>query len=382
MALGCLTKGPVAVLLPGLVIGLYILLSRPLRDLPREVWRLRPLSGMAIVAAIYGSWVAYMTWRYPEYLYEFFWKQNLDRYGGSGLGATAPWWVIPGAFIGGLAPWTAIAAVAGWHRRPHYGIPPGENLLWIWGVAVLVFFALSKARMPNYVLPAFPPTFALIGGYLAAAGEHHKTLLRIGVVATLGIGVAGVIGYAVAEHYRFGGADYPRAAARLGMLLAASVATWLLGRRRPAVALAPFFVAYLAITVEFAFGPAQRYFASRCTKGLAGPLASLDPANVGQIVMATEPRYGAVFYAPPGYRFRLVGTAQLGQLLPKLKSSNRPYYAILTGGGLLRRLEEDEIRGLPLSRRLTILQRWGSDALVRIAPADQDQSSAPAPRSP
>ena len=381
MSLGCLTKGPVAILLPAMVIGLYTLLSRPIRDIPHEIRRLRPLSGLAIIVLTYGSWVAYMTWRYHEYPREFFWRQNIDRFAGTGLDAAAPWWLIPGAFIGGLMPWTAMVALASWDRRPRRGIPRSEKLLWIWGLTVLVFFTLSRARLPNYVLPAFPSTFALLGGYLAAAGERHRTRLLIGALTTTAIGVAGVIAWAVAEHQRFEHADYPRAAVRLGALLAAIAPTWWLWNRRPGLALLPFFIAHLAITVEFSHGPAQQYFASRCTKDLAAPLASLDPAAAGEIVMATEPRYGAVFYAPPGWRFRVVETTQLAQLLPALEAGNRPLYAILTGGGLLRALRQDEIRDVGVSDRLEILQRWDSDAFVRIAPPAlrKEISGPPAP---
>jgi 4-amino-4-deoxy-L-arabinose transferase-like glycosyltransferase len=369
MALGCLTKGPVAILLPVLIIVLYLALSRPIRDLPRGIWRLRPLTGMMIIAVTYGSWVAYMTWRYPQYPQEFFWRQNVDRFGGSGLDATAAWWVIPGAFLGGLMPWAAVAGLAAWDRRPRRGIPPAEKLLWIWGLAVLVFFTLSRARLPNYILPAFPSTFALMGGYLSATGERHRAQLRIGVIATFVIALAGVIAWAIVERQRFERPDLLRAAVRLGTLLALIAPTWLLWRRRPALALLPFFIAYVGFTVEFAYGPAQQYLASRCTKDLAAPLAPLDPATAGEIVMATEPRYGAMFYAPPGWRFRLVSTARLGSLVPVLATSDRPLYAILTGGGLLRSLQRDEIRGVRIRDRLTILQTRNSDALVRIAPA-------------
>lgn len=369
MAMGCLTKGPVAILLPAMIIGLYMLLSHRLRDIPRAIWSLKPFMGMLIVAVIYGSWVAYMTWRYPQYPREFFFKQNLDRFGGSGLDATADWWVIPGAFLGGLMPWALLMAMATWDRRPRRGMTPAEKFLWIWGLAVLVFFTCSKARLPNYVLPAFPSTFALLGAYLAGATDRHRTQLRIGLAATYVLAVVGVLGYAVAEQYRFDHVDYLRAAIRLAVLVALLVPTWLLWKRKPLLALLPFFAAYVSFTVEFAYGPAQEYFASRSSKILAAPLAQLDP-TAGPIVIATVPRYCAVFYAPPGWRFRLFGNREVGQLLPMIKGSEKPLYAILTGGGLLRMLQNDEIKDLRgVKDRLRILQQNESDALVRIDPA-------------
>jgi 4-amino-4-deoxy-L-arabinose transferase-like glycosyltransferase len=385
MALGCLTKGPVAVLLPALIIGLYMLLSYRWREIPRALWSLRPLMGLLIVVVLYGSWVAYMTWRYPQYPREFFFRQNLDRFGGSGMGLDTPWYIIPGAFVGGLMPWGLFLAAAVWDRRPRTGIPPAEKLLWTWGLVVLVFFTMSKARLPNYVLPAFPSTFALLGGYLAGAGERNRRGLRIALTATYVMALAGTVVYAVigsqrldhTQLLRFDQVDFLHGGMRLAALGVLLVPTWLLWKRKPVLALLPFFAAYAAFTIEFAYGPAQEYFASRSSITLAAPLAHLDPA-AGPISMATEPRYGAVFYAPPGWQFRLFGNHQVGQLLPMIKGSDKPFYAILTGGGLLRMLQHSEILDLPRSsERLTILQRCDADALVRIDPAKSMSEGRP-----
>ncbi len=369
MAMGCLTKGPVAILLPGLIIGLYLLLSGGWRGIPGQIRRMRPVLGVLIIGVLYGSWVGYMTWRYPEYPREFFLKQNLDRMAGSGLDAAAPWYIIPGAFVGGLMPWSLLVGLASWDRRPRRGLPPAEKFLWIWGLTVLVFFTISKARMPNYVLPAFPSTFALLGGYLAGLTARHRAQLGFGLLGTLALAGAGAIGIVILEHERFDRVDMVRLAVRLAVLAALVAPTWLLWKRRLTLAVVPLIAAGGAFAIDIAYGPAREYFASRCSKELVRPLEALGSAAGGEVVVATVPRYGAVYYAPPGWRFRLVGKRQVNSLIPLLKGNERPLYAILTGGGLLPELQQDTVVGLRVSDRLTILQRLGEDALVRIDPA-------------
>jgi 4-amino-4-deoxy-L-arabinose transferase-like glycosyltransferase len=368
LALGCLTKGPVAIALPGLIIAIYLLLSRPLRAIPRDILAMRPLLGTLIILALYGSWVAYMTSRYPQYPAEFFGRQNLDRFAGSGMNASEPRWVIIGTFVGGLMPWVPLVGLAAWLRRPRRDMPAADKLLWIWGLTVLAVFTLSKGRMPNYVLPAFPPTFALLGAYLAGSPDRLRKPLAVGLIVTFALLAVALIATAVVAHLQFDNATYLPLAISLAVLSLLALPTWLLWKRQPAFALLPLLLAAALAAAAFACGPAQAYCASRSTKTLAAPLAGLDPVAAGEVIMTTEPRYGAVFYAPPGWHFRRVTMSEANSLLPLLNNSAKPLYAILTGGGILSRLQQDKVVGVRVSNRLTVLQRCDSDAFIRIDP--------------
>jgi 4-amino-4-deoxy-L-arabinose transferase-like glycosyltransferase len=368
LALGCLTKGPVAIALPGLIIVMYLLLSRPLRVIPRDILAMRPFLGALIILVLYGSWVAYMTHRYPEYPAEFFGRQNLDRFAGSGI-AAIPRWMMLATFLGGLMPWVPLVGLAAWLRRPRWNMPAADKLLWIWGVTVLAVFTISKGRMPNYVLPAFPPTFALLGACLASPSDRLRRPLAIGLIATFAMLAVGLVAIAVVAHLQFDNATYLPLAISLALLAVLALPTWLFWKRtQPVLAIVPLLIATALAAAAFACGPAQAYCASRSTKTLAEPLAKLDPVAAGEVVIATEPRYGAIFYAPPGWRFRHVTMSGVGKLLPLLNDSAKPLYVILTGGGILRELQEDNIVGVHISDRLTILQRCDRDALIRIDP--------------
>jgi 4-amino-4-deoxy-L-arabinose transferase-like glycosyltransferase len=375
IALGCLTKGPVAIALPALIIGIYLLLSRPLRCIPRDILAMRPFLGLLIIVALYGSWIVYMTWRYPEYPAEFFGRQNLDRLAGSGMNASEPRWVILGTFVGGLMPWIPLVGLAAWLHRPRRNMPAAEKLLWIWGLTVLVVFTLSKGRMPNYVLPAFPPTFALLGACLAGAPDRLRRPLAINLAAAFALLTGTAIGAATAMQARAYQAGCPPLAVTLSILAVLALPTFLLWRRQPILGILPLLLAGALAGVAITGGPAQAYCASRSTRTLVEPLANLDSAAAGEIIMTTEARYGAIFYAPPGWRFRHMTLSEANDLLPLLNTTTKPLYAILTGGGILNWLQQDKVGGVHVSDRLTVLQRCGRDALVRIDPIVASETS-------
>jgi 4-amino-4-deoxy-L-arabinose transferase-like glycosyltransferase len=247
-------------------------------------------------------------------------------------------------------------------------MPAAEKLLWIWAVTVLVIFTISKARMPNYVLPAFPPTFALLGACLAGLPDRLRKPLAIHLTGTFLIVAGTLVTAAVVLRVRFGEAEYLQAGIALAGVALLALPAWLLWKRQPILAIVPLVLAGALAGISVACGPARAYCAARSAKALTGPLAALDPRTVGEVVMATEARYGVIFYAPPGWQFRRVTLSQLNSLLPLLNNATKPLYAILTGGGILRELQQDTIVGIRVSKRLTVLQRWGQDALVRINP--------------
>jgi len=356
IGLGCLTKGPVALVIPALVVGAYLLWAGRLRDVPA----MRPVLGLGLIVLICGGWYAQMCWRFPGYAYEFFWRQHVARYAGSGLGRTAPWWYLPGSLLAALLPWTFLVGLAAWDRRPRRNSPAGEKFLWAWGLVVLGLFLPSRSRLPNYLLPMLPSTFALLGVYLAEAGRYRRQV-GIGLAVTFGASAALLVAWPVVERLRFGQADLVQAAIRLIGLVVLAVVTYALYRRRPALATLPLMLGCAGFTVEMARGPAQAYFASRSSASLAEPLKSLD-ASAGPVIVATEPRYALIFYAPRGWRFELADERNRSRLKAALHS-RRPVLAVLTGTGIFK------LAKMSLGDRLEVLARHRRDALVRIHPA-------------
>ncbi len=164
--LGVLTKGPVAVVLPGLAFLLYLLIHRELHRL-REM--MLPL-GAVIVGLIVVPWYAALYHTHGwEYIRSFIVSENLERYA-SGYGVyqdRSPWFYIPVIFGDSfpLSPMLIAAAVATWRERDRLAI-----LMWCWIGAIVGFFSLSAGKQDLYILP----TIAAVVGLIAAAIERGR----------------------------------------------------------------------------------------------------------------------------------------------------------------------------------------------------------------
>ena len=191
VGLGFLTKGPLAVILPLLVVA-------PLW------WRERrgdplPIGGLAAAAAlaalIAAPWFVAMARIHGlAYLEGFFIGDNVERFATARFNDPRPVWFYLPIVAGGLLPWTPLAVTAitpatAWLRRRQ---PPGPIAirLLVWALLPLLFFTASIGKQPRYILPILPPLALLLGRAvqlrLARAGGGRDPLLR-GAVVAIGI---------------------------------------------------------------------------------------------------------------------------------------------------------------------------------------------------
>lgn len=148
MALGFLTKGPIAVLVPAGAVFLWCLSRRE----PRRFlhWALEP-KAVALFIAIALPWFAVQTWlEGPGFLVGFFLKHNVQRFGSAmeGHGGN-PLYYLPVVLIS-LLPHTGLLLAAAWRIRAiwrddllRYGL--------IWFGLVFTLFSLSGTKLPHYV---------------------------------------------------------------------------------------------------------------------------------------------------------------------------------------------------------------------------------------
>jgi 4-amino-4-deoxy-L-arabinose transferase-like glycosyltransferase len=168
---GFLMKGPVAVVLPGLV-----LLSIWWRE---RAWRTLRVRDLAIAACIFAAiglpWYAAMWVEHgPAYLRSFFIADNLERFATDRFNEPRAFWFYLPVVIGGLMPWAAylivlparsLAAVVTRARR----LSPDEWRLVLWAVVPLLFYTLSIGKQPRYILPVLPPLAILLARSISAS---------------------------------------------------------------------------------------------------------------------------------------------------------------------------------------------------------------------
>jgi 4-amino-4-deoxy-L-arabinose transferase-like glycosyltransferase len=191
-AAAVLTKGPLALGLPLLILAAYLTLTREWR---RVRW-FPALAAAGVCLALAAPWFLAVEARYPGFLRYTLVNENLERYG-SGTDRPDPFWFyLPVALIG-MFPWSVSLALL---RRPERAAP-ATAFLWIWFGVTLLFFSLARFKMPWYLLPGLPPLALLAGAgwgeALGAAGERplepRQRQAGCWLAGALALGAAGVL---------------------------------------------------------------------------------------------------------------------------------------------------------------------------------------------
>lgn len=164
IALGVLTKGPVAILLPLLIALPYALWRRAAKSLFSIV-------GLLLFVLIVAPWVAAVSRKIPDFLHYVLVTETAARLATTELKRTGPPWYFIPYLVGGCFPWT-IALIAGlpgavrerwtggWRRFLREN--PSLVFLVLWVVLPFLFFSLSQSKRPQYILPVIPAVALLI----------------------------------------------------------------------------------------------------------------------------------------------------------------------------------------------------------------------------
>ncbi len=168
VALACaaLTKGPVGFVLPGLVLGIALVIRRDLALVPR----FRPFLGALVIVAIVGGWYALAAWLGGDaFVRKHILKENVFRFVGATQlksGHSHPFYYYFPTLLAGLLPWTpfVIAAFVAAIRRSAARRDVRVAFPLIWFVVVFVFYSAADAKRSVYLLALYPAA-ALVTGW-------------------------------------------------------------------------------------------------------------------------------------------------------------------------------------------------------------------------
>jgi 4-amino-4-deoxy-L-arabinose transferase-like glycosyltransferase len=179
--LGFATKGPVALLVPGLAV-LLLLWENRRRPLPCG-WG--PLGLGVLAFALLGlGWFA-LVYRQlgPGPLVAFFLRENLVRFAGDAYDVGRPFWFYPPAYLAGGLPWSPLLPIALWRllRSREGDEAQRTRFLAAWAALVLVPLSLSRGKIDYYLLPIYPAVSLVIGRYLAGVSwkETDRAWVRL-----------------------------------------------------------------------------------------------------------------------------------------------------------------------------------------------------------
>jgi 4-amino-4-deoxy-L-arabinose transferase-like glycosyltransferase len=185
-ALACavLSKGLVAVVIPGLALAVYCAVERDFSPLRRLHW----LPGLALFAAIALPWFLLVQEKNPEFFRFFFIYEHFERYLLPDHHRPGPWWYFVPVILVGLLPWTPAipSAIARAWKAPADGFKV-DRFLVIWAAVVIVFFSASHSKLPGYVLPAVPAILLLFARHYPALSARLQRSPALACVAAGGV---------------------------------------------------------------------------------------------------------------------------------------------------------------------------------------------------
>jgi 4-amino-4-deoxy-L-arabinose transferase-like glycosyltransferase len=160
-------KGPVSIVLCGLVIATFLLLRKRWDIFRTMVCHPGLLLGMILCVAWYAA-ALYLGG--DEFFNLQFVKENFARYfvhGEGGTGHQKPfYYFVPYLFTLGM-PWTLFLPGVIWsYFSDRFRLREDLLFLGLWAATVFVFFSLSAGKRPPYILPLYPPVALLIAVWL------------------------------------------------------------------------------------------------------------------------------------------------------------------------------------------------------------------------
>ena len=184
LGLAMLTKGPLGLLLPGLVLTL----CHGARREWRALLQLAPLSLISL--AIYIPWFVACAKEIgsDNMLYEL-WAQNFQRFVSGERTHKRPFYYYLVAIWYDLAPWTLLLPFALWWIRQNRLWQDRHTQLAIWWFAAFfVFLSIAVTKRQMYLLPAYPAIALLIAPWIKAItkagadlGSPDSRLARVSV---------------------------------------------------------------------------------------------------------------------------------------------------------------------------------------------------------
>lgn len=179
MGLGMLAKGPVAPLLSALIILLFAIGAHETKLVTKTLW----FPGILLFCAIALPWYIAVQLRNPQFFREFILQHNLARFSTNLYHHPEPFWYYVPVAVLALVPWIVFVAAAlvesvrvGWAERR-----PGTSDLQLqfriftccWLAVPVIFFSISRSKLPGYILPAVPAGAVLLADFLLRQFEQE-----------------------------------------------------------------------------------------------------------------------------------------------------------------------------------------------------------------
>jgi hypothetical protein len=192
-----MTKGPVALVLVGLLFAAGLLAGGEMRA---AILRLHWIRGAALMCVASAPWFVWMWITFgDQFVRDYVVAGNLWYFTEPPAFSTRTtnYSFYLRIFFSALFPWSLVAAGALAdivRRRRQEPITPEVRALWLWVLVVIGFFTLARFRLDHYIFPAAPACCLLsASAWSHAAADRSWRVTRTAVALVSAVLVAGAV---------------------------------------------------------------------------------------------------------------------------------------------------------------------------------------------
>ncbi|HWJ40154.1 MAG TPA: glycosyltransferase family 39 protein, partial [Candidatus Limnocylindrales bacterium] len=201
IAFAVLTKGPIGLILPGLVSLIWIALEKRWSFL----FQMSLVRGAIVVIVFAGGWyVAALIEGGPDFFRKQILAENVLRFAGGGdfhEGHIHPFYYMELALFAGFLPWTLLLPIVGVEaRRAPLTVDPRLKYIFVWFATVLIFYNLPQSKRGVYLLCMYPAFATIVAIYLsqsivrpAPSDRYVHWIARLSGISMLLLGSAALV---------------------------------------------------------------------------------------------------------------------------------------------------------------------------------------------
>jgi 4-amino-4-deoxy-L-arabinose transferase-like glycosyltransferase len=175
VAMGTLAKGPIAPFLAGAIVITFAVAKKSPAFAFKTLW----VPGILFFLLVAAPWYIAVQLRNPDFFRVFILEHNFSRFGTNRYHHPQPvWFYLPIVTIA-LLPWAVFASAALFEAVRTWWVKKQTQdvfniFLAIWFLLPLLFFSISKSKLPGYILPAVPAGTLLLAEYVHRRGQSNE----------------------------------------------------------------------------------------------------------------------------------------------------------------------------------------------------------------
>ena len=178
LAIATLIKGLIGIVLPGMVIFFYLLITKQW-FLLRRIYL---IPGVILFLVVVVPWYLTVDAFNPGYLRYYFWDEHFGRFTSTEFNRSEPWYYFIWVGMTSFFPWTLLLPfMAGRYRKNTFDDKTIFIILWC--VLPFLFFSASDSKLPHYILPVLPALSILTA--VALSDRYESSGARVNFALSL-----------------------------------------------------------------------------------------------------------------------------------------------------------------------------------------------------